>query len=106
MVLVIEGASVPVNMDMEVGDGDGVTDDTSKVEGNVLALDKWVWVGSGVGLVEREDTEIVVALSEGNISGSLDHVGSGFKEVLDEIVLRVVSWVEEINLEAHREYFS
>ena len=48
VVLVIEGGSVPVDVDVNVGDLNGITDDTGKVEGNIGSFDSWGWDVGGV----------------------------------------------------------
>ena len=48
VVLVIEWGTVPVDVNVDIVNMDIVRKDTSKVEGDVLSLSKWIWcVGGG-----------------------------------------------------------
>ena len=95
MVLVIEGGSVPVNVDMDVSDFDFVTDDTGKVEGNILSLDSWGWDVVGVVGIESEDSGFVVALRVGDITSSLEVGDFAHHKLFDEVGLGEVLWSEE-----------
>ena len=66
VVLVIEGGSVPVNMNMDVIVVGFSTEDTSKLKGDIGSLDKWIWSVSGLLGVEAENTSIIITLRVGN----------------------------------------
>ena len=68
VVLIIERGTVPVNMDVDVGEGSLVTENTSKVQVEVRALHNWSWIVVGVVTVKSELTDIVIALLVSNIS--------------------------------------
>ena len=98
-VSVVEGGSVPVNMDMDVVLGHGVGDNTSEVEGDVGSLGEWLWECGGAGWVEGEDTGIIGAAGEGNISGCFEGVGwcdNLLEEVLGNWDSQEVDWVEDV----------
>ena len=83
MVLVVKGGSVPVDVDMEVLDGDLVGNDTGEMEANVLSLDQWVWRVVGGGAIELEDTEVIIALGVGGsrVNGVSSWLGSIFQNL-------------------------
>ena len=95
MVLVIEGGSVPVDVDVNVSDFNGVADDTGEVEGNIGSLDTWGWDVVGVVAVESEDTGIISALTVGDITGSLEVGDLALHKLFDEVGLGEVLWFEE-----------
>ena len=95
VVLVIEGGSVPVDVDVNVGDFDGVTDDTGKVEGNIGSLDSWGWDVVSVVGVEGEDTGIIRACSVYDISSSFEVGDFALHKLFDEVSLGEVLWFEE-----------
>ena len=107
MVLIVEWGLVPVDVDVEVGEGTMVTEDTGEVQGNIISL-----VGRGgsvesVSVLESEGTNIIIALRiDDNTSvvnfGVEGHV-SGGKETLDETLSWHVHEVlggEEVNVKS------
>ena len=95
VVLVIEGGSVPVDVDVNVGDFDGVTDDTGEVEGNIGAFGDWGWDVVGVIGVEGEDIGVISALTIGDISSSLEVSDFALHKLFDKVGFGEVLWVEE-----------
>ena len=99
VVLVIKGRLVPVDVNVDVGNGDGVINGTGKVECDVRSFNSWSWDVVGVILVEGESTSIIITLSVDDISGSLEVGDFAHHKLFDEVGLGEVVWVEEWDLD-------
>ena len=107
MVLIIEWGAVPVNVDVDVGEGSLVTEHSSEVQVEIRPFHNWSWVVVGVVTVECELTHIIVALLVGNISdiigGREEELVSRLKEALHKILswhLGIVLGSEHINVQS------
>ena len=62
VLLVVEWNTLPLGVDGDVVDGDGVGDHAQKIELDVLTLGGWVGHAVCVVKVDGEDVEVVIAL--------------------------------------------
>ena len=65
-ILIVERGIVPVDVNVNVVLGEGLRDDSLKVEGEVGTLGEWIWRVGGGALVEGECINVVRALSPGD----------------------------------------
>ena len=93
MVLVVEGGTVPIDMNVDIIDVDIWSKNTSKGEGEVRALGDWIWgVVSGMG-IEFEATDVITALFISDLTAIGEAVGldsDSRDQVLDEVLGDVV----------------
>ena len=96
-VLVVEAASVPVNMDVDVFDINSLGDYTGEVQLDISSLLERVWAVSGGGFIEGEYGSGISALRPGDGSGGeWLHISDGLEEALGHVELHEVHWVHDI----------
>ena len=98
VVLIVEGSSIPVNVNMNVGDFHVITDDTSEIELKIASLGQWLWGVSSLLVIQGEDTNIILTLGDGNLTRGtrdINEGGLGSEKTLEDVVVGKVSLIHD-----------